>query len=163
MRRGAAVKLLIRIDLDTLLRGFPIDGETCELVGHGPLSVSAINDIINNGDPFITAILTKAHQVAGVVHLGRKPTAYQKTATEWLHPTCAAAGCPHTAHLELDHRHDWSKTKITIYDWLDALCHHHHQLKTRHGWALTAGTGKRAFVPPDHPLHPNNQPTEGAA
>jgi hypothetical protein len=163
IRRGAPVKILIRVDLDSFLRGFPIDGETCDLVGHGPISVSAVKDIINHGDAFITAILTKGHQVSGVVHLGRKPTAYQRTAIEWLHPTCAVAGCPNTAHLELDHRHDWSRTHITILDWLDALCHHHHQLKTRQAWALVAGTGKRAFVPPDDPSHPNHPPPQGGA
>jgi hypothetical protein len=32
-RRGAPVKLLVRIDYDTWLRGAARDGETCELVG----------------------------------------------------------------------------------------------------------------------------------
>jgi hypothetical protein len=153
-RRGAAVKLLIRVDLDTFLRGFPTDGETCELVGYGPISVSAVHDLVRNGDPFVATILTKGKELVGVAHLGRKPTAHQESALEWIYPTCAAQGCPCTARLQIDHRIDWAKTHITLLDWLDALCSHHHDLKTRLNWALIDGIGKRPFVPPADPRHP---------
>jgi hypothetical protein len=39
---------------------------------------------------------------------------------------------------------------------LDRLCHHDHGLKTREGWSLVEGRGRRAFVPPDDPRHPRN-------
>jgi hypothetical protein len=154
-RRGAPAKLLLRVDLQAFLRGFPTTGETCELVGYGPIAVSAVHDILKRADPFIAAIFTRGHEVAGVAHLGRKPTAYQQSALEWLYPTCAAAGCPATARLEKDHRLDWSATHLTLLDWLDLLCAHHHQLKTRHNWSLTTGYGKRPFVPPTDPRHPD--------
>ncbi|MGH9125348.1 MAG: hypothetical protein ACRDZ8_11570, partial [Acidimicrobiales bacterium] len=50
----------------------------------------------------------------------------------------------------------WADTHITLLEWLDLLCTHHHRLKTIYGWALIAGTGKRAFVPPDDPRHPRH-------
>jgi hypothetical protein len=154
-RRGAPVKLLVRVDLETMMRGFPIEGETCELVGYGPVSMSAVNDLLRDGDPFVAAILTKGKQIAGVAHLGRHPTAWQKSVLEWLYPSCAAEGCPIPAdHLQTDHRIDWSKTHITLLDWLDALCKHHHDLKTRDNWSLVEGIGKRPFVSPADPLHP---------
>jgi hypothetical protein len=34
------------------------------------------------------------------------------------------------------------------------LCDGHHDQKTRDGWALVEGKGKRPFVPPDDPRHP---------
>ena len=158
-RRGAPVKLLIRVDLPTLLRGFPTAGETCELVGYGPLSVSAVHKLVNDGDAFIAAILTKGHQVAGVVHLGRQPNAWQQTALQWLYPACAAQGCPAPGeHLQTDHRLDWAATHITLLDWLDRLCPHHHQLKTRDNWSLTDGLGRRPFVAPTDPRHPRHKP-----
>lgn len=158
-RRGAPVKLLVRVDLETLMRGFPIAGETCELVGFGPISVSTVNDLVTGGDPFVTAILTKGRQVVGVVHHGRHPNAWQRTALEWLYPTCAAQGCPTPAHhLQIDHRIDWAQTHITLLDWLDALCQHHHNQKSRDNWSLVDGIGKRAFVAPDDPRHPRNKP-----
>jgi hypothetical protein len=150
---------LVRVDLETLMRGFPVSGETCELVGYGPISVSAVNDLINDGDPFVAAILTKGKHLVGVAHLGRHPTAWQRSALEWLYPTCAAEGCPApAAHLQIDHRIDWAATHITLLDWLDALCPHHHDTKTRHNWSLVAGTGKRPFVAPDDPRHPRHKP-----
>jgi hypothetical protein len=96
-RRGAPVKLLVRVDLETLMRGFPVNGETCDLVGYGPISVSAVHKLLKDGDPFVAAILTKGKQLAGVAHLGRQPTAHQRSYLQWVYPTCAAQGCPATA------------------------------------------------------------------
>jgi hypothetical protein len=56
----------------------------------------------------------------------------------------------------MDHRIDWADTHITLLDLLDLLCDHHHRRKTKDGWALVDGRGKRAFVPPDDHCHPRN-------
>jgi hypothetical protein len=162
-RRGAAVKLLVRIDYDTWLRGVPTDGETCELVGFGPVAVSAVRDLVELGDPFVAAILTRGKHLVGVAHLGRRPNAYQQSALEWLYPSCAVQDCPAKAHLEADHREDWARTRFTVLDLLDLLCRKHHGLKTRANWSLVPGTGKRAFVPPDDPRHPRYRQPSGRA
>jgi hypothetical protein len=52
----------------------------------------------------------------------------------------------------------WADDQVTELANLDALCGHHHRLKTHHGWALIAGVGKRPMVPPGDPRHPANQP-----
>src|SRR5580658_8063084 len=153
-RSGAPVKLIVRVDYDTFLRGTVAKGETCELVGYGPVPVSVVHDLLQTGDPFVAAVLTKAKQVVGVAHLGRKPNVWQCTALEWLYPSCAAEGCPVQAHLQKDHREDWARTYFTAFDLLDLLCAHHHGLKTRDNWSLVEGTGKRPFVTPDDPRHP---------
>jgi hypothetical protein len=163
-RRGAPVKLLIRVDYDTWLRGFPVEGETCELVGYGPVSMAAVKQLVETGDPFVVAVLTRAKQVVGVAHLGRKPTAFQRSAWEWLHPRCDVDSCPVPgSHLEMDHRDDWAATHVTALDGLDGPCPHHHRLKTRAGWAFVHGDGKRAFVAPTDPRHPRNQTATRAA
>ncbi len=79
----------MRVDLSALLRGHPVSGELAELVGFGPVAVSVIRDMIDSGDPFLTAVATKGVDVVSVAHLGRRPTAHQQTALEWLYPTCA--------------------------------------------------------------------------
>jgi hypothetical protein len=152
--RRAQAKVLVRVDLDTLLRGTPIEGETCELVGYGPVAVSTVTDLLDAG-AVCHAVVTKGRQVCGVAHLGRKPTAAQQTALEWINPTCAVEGCPHTARLERDHRAPWAHTNITLLDLMDRLCAHHHRLKTHQNWALVDGHGKRPFVPPADPRHPD--------
>ncbi|MGH9077691.1 MAG: hypothetical protein ACRDY0_09620, partial [Acidimicrobiales bacterium] len=155
-RRGAPVKLLVRVDHDALLRGVALQGETCELVGYGPVPVSVVRDLAGTGDPFVAAILTRARQVTGVAHLGRRATAHQTSALEWLYPSCAAEGCATQAHLQIDHREDWAATHLTVFDHLDRLCAFHHGLKTRDSWALVAGSGKRPFVDPADPRHPRH-------
>ncbi len=153
-RSSTNAKIMVRVDLEALLRGYPAEGECCEVVGYGPVAVSAIDDMIRTTDPFLVAVATKGKEVVGVAHLRRRPTAHQQSALEWLHPTCAAEGCSALGRLEMDHRLDWAKSHVTVFDLLDRLCGHHHGLKTHEGWALVEGTGKRAFVAPDDPRHP---------
>jgi hypothetical protein len=154
---GLGTKLLLRVDYDTFLRGMPAEGETCELVGYGPVAASVVRDLLETHDPFVSAILTKAEALVGVAHLGRRPNAYQQSALEWLYPSCVVEGCGRQAHLETDHTLDWSRTHFTMLDFLDRKCTHHHDLKTREGWDLIEGTGKRTMVPPDDPRHPRHK------
>lgn len=154
-RPPVPTKIIVRLDWDAYLRGWPVHGETCEIAGLGPVPVSLVEEIMASGDAFLAAVVTRGTDVHTVAHLGRKATAHQHTALEWLHPTCVAEGCDRT-DLETDHTEDWARTRITALWHLTRPCTHHHQLKTRHGWKLVDGTGKRPMVPPDHPLHPDN-------
>jgi hypothetical protein len=149
-------KVLVRVDLTGLLRNSTVGDEVSELVGYGPVAVSAIRDLLETEDPFLAAVVTKGKDVVGVAHLGRRPNAHQQSALEWLYPTCAVKGCNSVAFLENDHRDDWADTHTTVFDLLDRLCTHHHRLKTTDAWALVDGRGKRAFVPPNDSRHPCN-------
>ena len=138
----------MRVDLGVLLRGYAIEGEVCEIAGFGPVAVSAVRDMIDTDDPFLTAVVTKGQKLLGVAHLGRRPNALQQTALQWLYPSCANEACSAQARLDYDHRLDWSRTHFTVLDLLDRLCSHCHALKTRQNWSLVEGRGKRALVPP---------------
>jgi hypothetical protein len=156
---GPGYEVMVRVDHSALLRGRAEEGETCELAGFGPVSAQVVLELIETGDPFLKAIVTKGKDVVGVAHLGRRPNAYQRSALDWLFPTCAAAGCGvRAAYLQTDHRADWARTHVTMLELLDRLCRHHHGLKTHQGWALVPGRGKRPFVPPDDPRHPGPAP-----
>ena len=78
----------------------------------------------------------------------KQARAVQRTALEWLYPTCAVQGCTTTAWLEIDHRLDWASSHLTVFDLLDRLCSHHHDLKTHHGYRLTGPPGNRTWHPP---------------
>jgi hypothetical protein len=80
----------------------------------------------------------------------------------WTNPLCSVQGC-HRSRIEYDHQKPWAQTKHTRLDELDPLCTYHHDLKTRLHWALETGKGKRAFVPPDDPRHPSQQPAPARA
>ena len=155
-RRGGGSKVIVRVDLGVLLRGHAIEGEVCEISGFGPVAVSAVRDMIDTDDPFLTAVVTKGQKLVGVAHLGRRPNALQQTALQWLYPSCANEACSAQARLDTDHRLDWSRTHFTVLDLLDRLCSHCHALKTRQNWSLVEGRGKRALVPPEDGRHPRN-------
>ena len=44
----------MRVDLGVLLRGYAIEGEVCEIAGFGPVAVSAVRDMIDTDDPFLS-------------------------------------------------------------------------------------------------------------
>ena len=159
-RKTTPTKVIVRIDWDALVRGWPIDGEVCEIAGLGPVPVDAVRALVSSGDPFLAGVVTQGVDVANVFHLGRTPVAVQKTALEWLSPTCTTLGCNRTHRLEIDHRNDWADTKVTLLRWLERHCGHCHDKKTRLGWALVEGTGKRPLVPPDDPRHPRYRMAE---
>ncbi len=102
--RSAHPKFIVRIDHAALVRGQVEGDELCEVVGVGPLSVAAIKELALAEDPFWTAIVTKGHDVVNVAHLGRHPSAFQRTALEWLYPGCAVRGCHQQVRIEWDHR-----------------------------------------------------------
>jgi hypothetical protein len=155
-RTGGRPKIIVRVDFETLLRGYATEGEVCEIAGFGPVAVSAVRDMIDRDDPFLTAVVTKGQKLVGVAHLGRRPNAVQQTALQWLYPSCANQACSARARLDYDHRRDWSRTHFTVLDLLDRLCPHCHALKTRQNWSLVEGRGKRALVPPEDRRHPRN-------
>jgi len=159
-RGGAPAKILVRVDYDALLAGTVGEGQTCELVGYGPVALSVVHELYR-ADAFVAAVLTKAKAVVGVAHLGRRPNAWQESALEWQYPSCAAQHCPHQAYLETDHRADWARTHVTVLGQLDRLCSRHHAQKTRDNWSLVEGTGKRPFVPPEDPRHPGHEDRGG--
>jgi hypothetical protein len=163
VKAAATTKMLVRVDLEKLVGRATSGDQVCEIAGYGPIAISAVHEMLETGDPFLAAIVTKGKEVVGVAHLGRRPTAHQRSALEWLYPTCAAEGCNSLTYLEMDHREDWAATQRTVFDLLDRLCPHHHDLKTRDGWALENGSGKRAFVSPDDPRHPRHRAPLAAA
>jgi hypothetical protein len=146
---------LLRIDFGALQRGWTEGEELCEIAGIGPIPVNRARELLN--DSVIKLIATRGEQVANVTHYRRSPNTAQRVALLWSQPTCSVAGCDHSI-VQIDHRHDWHKMQRTRLEDLDPLCPHHHRLKTHYGWALVAGTGKRAMVPPQDPRHPDNQP-----
>lgn len=155
-RPPSPLKVIVRIDFDTLVRGFPLDGELCEVAGLGPVPVAAVRAMMSTGNAFLAAVVTKGVDVVGVAHLGRRPTAHQQTALQWTSPQCTNTACDAVFGLENDHRQPWSESKVTLVGCMDPLCRHCHHLKTYQGWALVEGAGRRPLVPPEDPRHPAN-------
>jgi hypothetical protein len=109
--------------------------------------------MVESGDAFLAAVVTKGRDVLAVAHAGRRPSAVQRSALEWLYPTCVAEGCSATVGLEYDHHLDWADTKCTHLPDLGPLCGFHHDHKTYRGFTLADSViaGKKRLVPPQPP------------
>jgi len=142
---------LVKVDLAALVRGHTWPGELCE-IGGLPVSVAELRRTL--GDSMLHLVLTNGDAVVDVVNLGRKPTVAQMLAKLFADSCCSVEGCDRAVRLEFDHRDDWVRTLTTRLASLDLVCDHHHRLKTFEGWALVAGSGRRAMVPPTDPRHP---------
>lgn len=146
--------MLVRVDLAALVNGHVGPGEVCEIPGIDPISVDAARQLF--GDSILRLITTNGPAVIDVITPSHRPTAAQQIAKLWTDPKCVVAGCNHTVRLEYEHRDDFARTRQTVLVNLEHMCKFHHDLKTLDHWQLIDGTGRRAFVAPDHPLHPHN-------
>jgi hypothetical protein len=147
---------LVRVDLEAMQRGYVEGDEVCEISGLGPIPVRVAQDLL--GDAVLKLVITKGVDVLNITHLGRACTVAQKAALWWRSPICDVLDCNRTQRLEIDHDTGWANTHTTRVDDSNCFCHHHHWLKTVHGWALVEGMGRREMVPPDDPRHPKNKP-----
>ena len=158
-RRFLPPKAIVRVDHGALTRGHTTNGEVCEIAGVGPLPVSVIRDLIDGGDVFLAALVTKGVDVTNVVHLGRRPNALQQTALQWRDVECCIEGCPRPP-TEWDHHDDWARTHQTRLPSLGGMCDHHHARKTNKGYRLAPSEipGKWRLTAPDDPDPPSRGP-----
>jgi hypothetical protein len=161
-RHGHA-KVIVRADLAALDRGHTEPGEVCEIAGHGPVPVADVWDMIDGG-AFIAGIVTHGTDIVALRHLGRRPTALQRTVLEWeTAGTCAVEGCTNNVRIEIDHVDPWARTHTTDIDQLAGICSRCHRRKTHEGFTLgpRLPTGKRHLHPPGRPhASPTSDPVE---
>jgi hypothetical protein len=159
--RSQRAKIIINVDAAALRRGRVTSGERCELAGVGPISVDAARRYLP--DAALAVVISEGVDIRNVTHLGRKPTAQQRTALEYLGVGCAVVGCDNTDFVDVDHVLEWARTHHTTLDELDVLCTLHHRRKTRDGHRMEPGRGRRRMLPPDHPaLREDDAPTLAA-
>lgn len=144
--KGSATVIAI-VDLAALRRGAVGVDETCEIVGVGPVPVSALDDLL--GDAFFAAAIVDGVDIRRVVHLGRSATALQRTALWVRDRACVHCGGLH--NLEIDHVDQWSGTQRTQLDQLAFLCRACHHLKTHRGWKLVGTPGSYKLLAPHPP------------
>jgi len=144
---------LLHVDLAALIRGEASAGERCEIPGVGPVSIATARELL--GDAILKLVITNGVDVLNVTHLGRGPNMAQQVALLWAQPQCCVEGCNRRARLQVDHRRPFATDRVTELWNLDRLCEHHHERKTRGGWSLVAGAGRRPMVPPEDARHPD--------
>ena len=132
--------VMVRVDLDALLRGHVEGDECCEIDNQGPIPVAMARDLAN--DSFLRVVFHQAGDIRAVHHLGRTINQQLRTALVFRDRTCVVPGCGTSFGLEIDHIVPFVEGGPTTLDNLALLCHHHHFLKTYEGWVLSnEGTG----------------------
>ncbi len=156
-------KVIALIDVAALNRGSVQDGETCEIAGVGPVSVSAVRALLS--EAFLAVVIRDGVDVLNVTHLGRQVTAAQRTALEARGAACEVCGSRHL--LDIDHNEGWALTHDTRLEDLAWVCWHCHHTKTRYDLRLEGPPNRRVLVDrktgrPWHPP-PGTDPPDGRA
>ena len=155
--RRVESKIIATIDLAALARGNVEDGETCEIAGVGPVSVSRLRRLLP--EAFLALVITNGVDIAHVTHFGRQVTTAQRTALEARGYVCGIEDCGVTWGLEIDHLGEgWAPTRHTRLDELDWKCGHCHDRKTYQGWQDQGPPGKRRWT---HTPGANQPPPTG--
>lgn len=145
--RKAPAQVIVLVDHAALIRGFTGEGETCWIEGVGAVPVSTVKAMM--ADAYLSVVVKDPTDIRKVIHLGRDPTAKQRTALIARDRECVVPGCGIRHGLEIDHVTGWEKTHQTRLDQLARLCHHHHFLKTYRGFQLLGEPGSWSFHPPN--------------
>ena len=145
-RATAPATVLARIDLAALRRGWAADGEMCEIEGVGRVPVAVVREWTL--DAFMALVVTDGTDIRSVVHLGRYPTAAQRSALLVRDVECVVPGCHVRRGLEIDHVDPWVPYHVTRLDRLARLCRRHHRMKTYERWRLSGGPGGWNWDPP---------------
>jgi len=153
----ARAKILVRVDQSALVRGWAEGEEICDIAGIGPVPVATVRELWP--DAVVKLVLTRGVDVVNVTHLGRRATEAMTAAFQWRPARCSNVTCDNDRFLEIDHRLGYANVHRTRLDELDGLCSQCHRCKTVGNWQLVRGTGRRQFVPPEHPDHPGDPPT----
>ncbi len=147
--RGRERTVIGVVDVAALRRGRLEPGDTCRINGVGPVALSAITDLL--GSATVKLLLKDGTTDLAVAHLGRQPTAFQRTALDARPQVCATPGCGATENLQIDHVRPWADTHRTTVSDLQLICVPCHDVKT-------AGENRRRghSHPPDfQPLDQN--------
>ena len=126
--------LVVVVDLAAYRRGHAHPGETCHIVGGGPVTVSFARGTAD--DAFIKAVTHDGVRIETVAHFGRHIPAELRTALELGEPpgfdgvSCTEPGCNRRYGLEWDHVDPVAHHGPTSYDNLRPRCKLCHWQKT---------------------------------
>jgi hypothetical protein len=149
-QRASKPLVRIRVDASALGRGRAEPGETCEVMGAGPLPVPIVASQIE--DALLELVVTHGTEVVSVCTDSRHISKVLRIALEERDRECVVPGCSASEPLEVDHwETGFAKGGKTEMANLCRICPHHHDLKTYKGWCLEGGPGQWRMIRPGAP------------
>ena len=145
VERPPTCSVMVRVDLDALLRGTALPGETCEIDNQGPIPVAMARAMAD--DSFLRLVFHQAGDIRSISHFGRTVNRQLRTALAHRDRCCVVPACGVSYGLEIDHITPFAEGGPTELSNLALLCHHHHWLKTYEGWTLDRSEPTDASVP----------------
>ncbi|HUP68381.1 MAG TPA: HNH endonuclease signature motif containing protein, partial [Acidimicrobiales bacterium] len=133
---GRRADVVIVCDLRAYRRGHGEEGETCHVMGGGPVPASAAREAAED-DAFIKAVVHDGTKIDTVVHYGRHISAELRTALDlgdapgFEGVVCAEPGCGRRYGLEWDHVDPVANGGPTSFKNLKGRCWRCHREKTR--------------------------------
>ena len=100
-RVGPPATVIAVIDHAALVRGYTQGGECCRINGVGPVPVATVRAMLD--DAFLAAVVRDGIDIRSLAHLGRYPTAAQRTALYVRDRTCVVPGCDNQHGLQAHH------------------------------------------------------------
>jgi hypothetical protein len=146
--RGTRVTAILHADISPLLRGETEPGDTCEIPGVGPVSLTAAQKLL--GDAILRVVLSDGVAVRTVVHPNRTVAQVIRTALLWQHRECCVAGCHNVHGRQAHHTKPFAETRHTKLSELALPCTPHHHLVHHEGYRLEPRPdGQYDLVAPD--------------
>ena len=138
--------ILMRVDLEALVRGHLARGEECSIDSGGHVPLSVVQSYLDEAR--LRLVVTKGTDVCSVFSFSRTIPAALKTALLARDRSCVVPGCGSSFRLEIDHIKEFARGGPTALSNLCRLCTYHHRLKSVSGYRIEGGPGAWRWVAP---------------
>lgn len=136
--------IIMRIDLEALVRGYLERGEESSIDGTGHVPVEVVKGYLDKAK--LRLVVTKGSDISSVFSLSRVIPSCLRTALVARDRTCVVPGCQSSFLLEIDHILEFSRGGPTTLSNLCRLCHYHHRLKSRGLYRIEGRPGSWRWV-----------------
>lgn len=146
-RFEADYTVILRCDLEALVRGHLAPGEECSIDGTGPVPVSVVQSYLDRAK--VRLVVERSEEISSVVSFKRSIPRSLDIALRHRDRTCVVPGCSSRFMLERDHLHEFAKGGRTALENLCLLCPAHHAEKSTRGFRIEGGSGHWRWLRPD--------------
>lgn len=140
-------EVVMRVDLEALVRGHLLPDEECSIDGVGHVPVSLVQSYLDRAK--VRLVVERHEDVVSVFSMRRNIPRALDIALRARDRTCVVPGCRASFFLERDHVQEFAKGGPTTLSNLVLLCSRHHKMKTNEGFRIKGRPGAWRWLKPD--------------